>query len=340
MWLRLLISAGLMAVLLGFMVDLPAAWQAMAHSRWEYFAWLAVWITLDRLVMTYKWRLLLLCRGLNIGMWESLKAYYIASFAGCFLPSTVGADAMRIAAVSGPERPSDLVAASVVLERALGFLAAALAAGLALVLLAGLKVDLPRRVLWLSLAALAVAGLAVVASLSGWLGTWLERLVERSASRGKVLSWIARFLKAYNDYRRHRGTLMVFLILSVAEQSVPVVGTWLTALAFQVDLSLLQATAIAPLAHLFMRIPVSVSGFGVAEGLYVAFFSLLGLKPTDSFMLGLVANLSIVVTTAPGAFFYARGGFRARQPSLAEAKGASGQTSVSPPPEDQSTSGG
>jgi uncharacterized protein (TIRG00374 family) len=315
MWLRLLISAGLMAVLLGFMVDLPAAWQAIARSRWEYFAWLAVWITIDRLVMTYKWRLLLVCRGLDIGIWESLKAYYIASFAGCFLPSTVGGDAMRVAAVSGPKRPSDLVAASVVLERALGFLAAALAAGLALVLLAGLKVELPRRVLWLSLVALAVAGVAVVASLSGWLGAKLERLVERMASRSKVLAWIARFLKAYNEYRQHRGTLITFLILSVAEQSVPVVGTWLTALAFQIDLSLLQAIVIAPLAHLFMRIPVSVSGFGVAEGLYVAFFSLIGLRPTDSFMLGLVANLSIVVTTLPGAFFYARGGLHARRRS-------------------------
>jgi uncharacterized protein (TIRG00374 family) len=327
MWFRLVISAGLMAVLLGFMVDLPAAWKAMANSRWEYFVWLAVWITIDRLVMTYKWRLLLVCRGLAIGMWESLKAYYIASFAGCFLPSTVGGDAMRVAAVSGPDRPSDLVAASVVLERALGFVAAALAAGLALVLLAGLKVDLPKRVLWLSLAALAVAGLAVVASLSGWLGAWLERLVEKSASRGKVLNWIARFLKAYNDYRQHRGTLLYFLVLSVAEQSVPVVGTWLTALAFQVNLSLLEAMAIAPLAHLFMRIPVSVSGFGVAEGLYVAFFSLIGLKPTDSFMLGLVANLSIVVTTVPGAFFYSKGGLRSRKASKAGA-------------DDQSTSDG
>jgi uncharacterized protein (TIRG00374 family) len=315
MWLRLLISLGLMAILLSFLVDPWQAWQYLAGARWEYFGLLAAWITLDRLLMTYKWRLLLTSRGLAIGFWQALKAYYIASFAGCFLPSTIGADAMRVAAVSGPERPSDLVAASVVLERALGFVAAALAAGLALVLLAGLAVEVPRRVLWVSMAALAAGGLAVVFSLSGRLGAWLERLTHKMGRRGRVLSWVTGFLRSYNQYRRQGPTLAAFLVLSVVEQSVPVVGTWLTALAFRVDLSLLQATAIVPLAHLFMRVPVSVSGFGVAEGLYVAFFSLVALAPTDAFMLGLVANLSILVTTLPGAFFYAGGGLRGREPA-------------------------
>jgi uncharacterized membrane protein YbhN (UPF0104 family) len=98
------------------------------------------------------------------------------------------------------------------------------------------------------------------------------------------------------------------------EQSGPVVGTWLTAKAFGIELSLLESAAVAPLALLFTRIPVSLSGFGVVEGLYVAFFALVGLSATESFLLGLVANLSIVVTTLPGAFFYTSGGIQAWSP--------------------------
>jgi hypothetical protein len=120
-------------------------------------------------------------------------------------------------------------------------------------------------------------------------------------------------LAAYGEYRNHPLALAWFLLLSIIEQSVPVVGTWLTALAFNIDLSLLESAAIAPLALLFTRIPVSVSGFGVVEGLYVAFFGLVGLSATDSFILGLIANLSIVITTLPGALFYAVGGLKGRE---------------------------
>lgn len=312
--LRIAVSGGLMLLLLGWLVDLRAAGQALAGAHWGPFAWLALWITADRWLMSYKWRLLLTCRGLEVGSWEAFRAYYVASFAGCFLPSTVGADAMRVAAVSGPARPSAAVAASVVVERALGFLAAALAALLALFLLAGLARELPPGVMAWSLGLLAAAMLAVAATLMGPLAAWLEGLAARWEGRRKVVSWLGRFLAAYGLYRRHKGVLLWFLFLSLLEQSVPVVGTWLAALALDIPLTLLEAAAVAPVALLFTRIPVSLSGFGVVEGLYVAFFSLVGLTATHSFLLGLVANLSVLVATLPGALFYARGGFRSPPP--------------------------
>ena len=155
-----------MAGLLLFMVDIPSAWRAVRHCEWSYLAWLALWITLDRVLMSCKWRLLVVCRGLSLGHWQALKAYYLASFAGCFLPSTVGADAMRIAAVRGENRPSEVMAASVVMERTLGFLASAAAAAAACFLLAGQKADLPPGLFLWSLALMAGLGLATIFSLS------------------------------------------------------------------------------------------------------------------------------------------------------------------------------
>ena len=309
--IRLAVSLGLLAGLLLFMVDIPSAWKAVRHCDWSYMAWLALWITLDRVLMSYKWRLLVVCRGLGLGHWQALKAYYLASFAGCFLPSTVGADAMRIAAVRGENRPSEVIAASVVMERSLGFLASAVAAAAACFLLASLKADLPPGLFPWSLALMAGLGLAMIFSLSRRPAAWLRSLPERLRHRGAAFRWAGRFLSAYADYRDHASTLAVFLLLSILEQSGPVVGTWLAAKALHIDLGLLQAAAVTPVALLFTRIPVSVSGFGVVEGLYVAFFSLVGLNATDSFLLGLVATLSIVVTTVPGAFFYTSSGFRA-----------------------------
>ena len=51
----------------------------------------------DRLLMVYKWRRLLLAKGVDVGFGEAARAYYVASFASIFLPLTIGADVVRVA---------------------------------------------------------------------------------------------------------------------------------------------------------------------------------------------------------------------------------------------------
>ena len=279
-------------------MDLKAAGRALARCDLLYLAYLALWLSLDRVLMSYKWQLLLACRGIAVGQAEALKAYYVATFAGSFLPSTVGGDALRVAAVCGDGRPSEAVAASVFLERVLGFVAAAL----------------PPWWVWpfgrhqpggaggvhlLDPGLLAALLIVLAFSLSAPSGRLLEKMRLRLEKRGRIGSWAARFLLAYHAYRGHRLTLIWFLLLSFIEQSAPVVGTWLAARALHVELSLWQAAAVTPLAFFFARLPVAVSSFGVVEGLYVAFFALVGLNPTDSFLLGFLLNLGVVITSLP-----------------------------------------
>ncbi len=307
-WLRAAISGALMLFLFYFLVDPRQAGAVLARAHWGYLAWLALWITLDRLLMTYKWRLLLTCRGLELGFWPALKAYYLASFAGCFLPSTVGADALRILAVKGPSRPAEVVAASVVIERTLGFLAAVIAALVGLCLLTWLAISLPHSFLAWSLGLGGLMAAAVVFSLSNRFGIFLGWVEARLEGWGRVGPWLGKALVAYHSYREHGPVLLWFLLLSILEQSGPVMGTWFTAMAFNIHLGLLAAAAVAPVALLFTRVPVSVSGFGVVEGLYVALFSLVGLRATDAFVLGFVGNIAVLLTTLPGAVFYLRSG--------------------------------
>ncbi len=310
-WLRLSISALLLFILLYFFVDLEQAWQALADSRWEFFVLLLVWMNADRFLMSYKWRLLLTCRGYAVGHGEALKAYYLATFVGCFLPSTLGADAFRVGIFSGPKRPSEVVAASIFLERALGFLAAAIAAVVGLVLLAGLASGLPREFFYWAFAILAGGTLLVIASFSAAAGRLHQRLEGHLEQRGRLLSWASRFIKAYHEYRQHQGTLLWFLLLSVIEQAAPIVGNWLAARALNIELSLLEAAAVTPVVFLLARLPVSFSSFGVMEGLYVALFGLVGVAPTQAFLLGLITNLASLASALPAVPFYLAGGARA-----------------------------
>ena len=60
--------------------------------------------------MAWKWWLLVRSRDAALGLWAAVRAYYLASFAGYFLPMTVGADAVRIGALAGTSRGAVLVA--------------------------------------------------------------------------------------------------------------------------------------------------------------------------------------------------------------------------------------
>ena len=317
-WLRLGISLALLLVLLLFFVDLPKAWQALVNARWEFLLLLLVAFTLDRCLMSYKWRLLLVSQGYPAGHGESLKAYYLATFAGCFLPSTLGADAVRVGLFARPDRPSQAVAASIFLERALGFVAAALAAVIGLVLLAGLSSELPPEFFYWSFGLLAAACLAVALSFSAWAGRLHASVDARWRAKSRVLAWFLDFVAAYHQYRRHRGVLLWFLFLSFIEQGAPIIFNWLSARALHIDLSLLQAAAVTPVVFFLARLPVSFSSFGVLEGLYVAFFRLVGIGATSAFLIGFMINLGSMVSALPAVPMYLRGGMRAAKSDPAE----------------------
>jgi hypothetical protein len=187
-WLRMLISAVLMLVLLTFLVDLGAAWQAIKQADWAWFGWLAVWITLDRLLMAYKWRLLLICRGIAISHLAEHKGLLSGQFRGLFSAQHHRGrrHAGGLGERPGRRGPASLVAASVVMERPWAFLASALAAGLALLLLVGLVGSLPPGLLWPSLAVLALVSLGVVISLFGPFSPFSGKPAGTPSSRGKL----------------------------------------------------------------------------------------------------------------------------------------------------------
>jgi uncharacterized protein (TIRG00374 family) len=306
-----------MAVYLLFLVDLTDAWQHVAHADWAYLALLALLITMDRMLMSGKWLLLVRCQGMALSFAHALRSYYLATFMGTFLPTTLGADAVRVGALRTEQLPSSLVTASIVMERALGFVAASLTAMVALVLFFEVTGRVPLRTMEITMTLLAVSVGGLLISVSSWAGNLavacMEKLKRWSGHRpwlAKVLPWIGKVLDAYGQYRNHRAALAWFLLLSLLEQSAPVLGTWLAALALHIDLTLFNAAAVAPLAMLCTRVPLSVAGFGVIEGFYMVFFPLVGVSLSDSFLLGMVGDLSVLAATVPGGILLAITGWR------------------------------
>ena len=82
--------------------------------------------TVDRVLMTYKWVRLLRCKSIIIPLFQGMKIYCASMIWGIFMPSTIGADAIRIFKISQKGHDAKEIIASVIIERMLGFLSALL----------------------------------------------------------------------------------------------------------------------------------------------------------------------------------------------------------------------
>ena len=296
---RLALSIGLLLLLLLF-VDRARMGRLLADVKPGAVLVVILLVTLDRILMAWKWWLLIRGRDAAVPLWAAVRAYYLASFAGWFLPMTVGADAVRVAALGGGGRTSGLVA-SIVLERAVGALAQAVLAIISLGTLValGLGADIGPRERWLLLLMMAVAFAAFPFSFP--VTRWLARRLEGASGWRRGLAGLAG---SYADYGSAWRLVLAFFGLTLLEGAFPVVIHYAVGRALHLDPGWTFYIATVPLVFLVARLPVSLGGLGVLELSFVYLATLLGLGRTEAFAIALLAEGLTVFSLLPGAVAY------------------------------------
>src|SRR6185436_4300183 len=84
--LRVLLSLSLVAFLLRF-IDVTTLIDALAAANPLLVILALAWLLFDRIIMAYRWRILLLAKSISIPLLQLTKIYFIGNFWGLFLPS-------------------------------------------------------------------------------------------------------------------------------------------------------------------------------------------------------------------------------------------------------------
>ncbi len=286
-WLvRLLLSAGLLGGLV-WAVGIDAI-TSIRIERWVWLPAVFVLANLDRLLMAFKWSLLLEAQGLRPGFRSVLASYYSGTLWGALLPMSVGADLVRGVHLYRSTAEGRRVVASIVMERLLG-LVATLIVGLVSAFLAVWLVGAGLLVLAIVLSVGCITALLLIAGLLGsrrlaWLAVHiLRRQRRRWATR------LAAAHRAFRQYRRFPGTLSAFTGLSIVEQWLPAVCDFCAARAIGMDVPLWPFVVFVPLIVAASRIPLTVGGFGLREGLFVVLFGYAGINAAAALAVGLSA---------------------------------------------------
>ncbi|MCB0978393.1 MAG: flippase-like domain-containing protein [Acidimicrobiales bacterium] len=304
---RLAVSALLLWLLV---TKIGTNWsEAIPDPTAKTVAWLVGALALTALgvvVSAVRWAAVLDALDVAAPFRRLVSLYFAGLFMGNVLPSTIGGDALRISRLSRDTGEGPTVFASVVLERLTGWIVLPVMTITGLVVNPGLR-ELGR-------ASRLAAGVA--------FGTLLL-LVGVLVLTGRPGKGIEGRLEHNEGWRRFTGAVRFGIQHLVREplQAARIVGFGFTYQLILICAALMAARALnlpsgagptallafVPAVLIAQVLPISISGLGVREGLFVLFLNPLGVPRSQAIALGLLLYLLNLVVSLLGAPSFAVG---------------------------------
>lgn len=309
---QVIISSILLAILL-YNLDLDQLKRTFTNVDYFYLLICLMLPFSNRILMPAKWNLLLRAKNIYVPWFQVIQIYYISSFLGTFLPPTVGSDSVRAYYISKRGHQLSDVISSILVERVIGLIGllvlGMIAALLFLTLFSQYTFDLGNVFLFIALSFIVITG-SFLLSLSDWISSYILNFTKRFTEKkiiGKSVSSVRNFYQSYILYKRKKGTLLLFFMLTLLEISLRIGRCYIIALTINTNIQLSYFFAFVPIILVAVRLPISLSGFGIHEGGFVYFLSLVDISKTSSFTIGIIDHLIVLYAVLPGALFYVFG---------------------------------
>ena len=295
---RVAITAAILAYL-ATRIDMAEAARAVAAIDLQYLGLVLVMVGIDRAVMILRWVLLLRASRTPISTGDATRLFLVSSFVGSFLPAGIGADAARAyGRADGKPSGSDALA-SVAVDRVLGVLSLVLMAVIGVVAWAP-----SGRTDWRIAAIIVVVAAACVAVF--WADDWLRKLLPSHRHERFLTRRVLRIADAVSRYRGHRGALVHVLIWSIVVQVLRITQAYVLALGLGMAVPFSYFLLFMPLGLLMLLLPISISGFGLPQGVIVWLLRPMGVADTQSFALSTLIILTGLAGNLPGMWLWLR----------------------------------
>ena len=293
--LQVVVSAGVIAYLL-WQIDVGRTIDLIGSSNgWDLLGAYAIFLA-TTWGMAWRWQALLASKGIQEPLGWLTKLYFVGYAAGQVLPTSIGGDAVRIAAHA--RRRPDVkgeAAGAVLMERVLGSAGTLVLVAIGLVLAIG-RYDNIQLLIWLELA-FVVFVLGLFALLfSRRTNAWLQ---ERGGARRLARAFRSVWL-ALHGYREKASVLWIVLAVTVVLQFARIIAIWLCGEAVGLNLSPLVYIVMGPLLFLVMMVPFTINGLGVREAFFIAFLARFDVSADAAFATGFLFYAVTVATSIPG----------------------------------------
>lgn len=251
-----------------------------------------------------RWDLILQALASPLRRRQVAEFFLIGLFFNQALPSSIGGDALRIWRSYNAGLRLGRAVSSVLLDRALGFVALFLLAAVGLPWSFQLFGDHPMRWAPPLFIAAALLGLTVLLTLDRLPQSW---------RRWRVVRGLAGLAHDGRQVLLKPRPLLAMLAVGLASAVAAVGVVWLLGQALGLPLSFLSCLMLVPILFTVTAVPISLAGWGLREGAAIFLFGLVGLEEHDALALSLAFGLLAALTSLPGGLVWALTRERARR---------------------------
>lgn len=304
--LKLAISVGLIAYVIHKTgLDTQAGQASFLETLrnvnpWYFAASLLVGVMLN-VTSSWRWRILLKSKGINVSLLRLLAYYYIGRFFNMFMPTSMGGDVARVYDLGKYTGNNYEALASVFMERFIGMVVLAVVSAIVLL---GHEQTLPLItnsllfviglmlfVLWL---VLDVRVFNFFARLLGRLHPFFKRIFDK----------LGMVHHAIYSYKNDKKTLLFVVSISTLFYMLAVINVWISAKAFEPNIVFSDMLLAVPAIMLIMNLPVSIGGLGLMEAAYTTIFVLFGYSPELALSTALLMRFKTIVNAFIGGMVH------------------------------------
>ncbi len=333
--IRIVVSVGLLMFLF-YKMGPTKIFDAIRGANPVYVLAIFGLMFTEHLHGTYKWMILLRHTASNVPFWPMLRVRYLSSFIGTFGLGAVTIELVRMYGLARYTNDLAMSFTSILMDRLLGL------TGLSLMILIGVVMQSRETVagieFWAGGAmALILAGWIAImnrrfrtftdktlAHVQSWIGNHQHQPADhdepldahptvwvrtgRAVARllFKILAAIRdkqkKVYQSLDAYRGRPGLLTWAMVQSLIFNVLRILVVWTGALAIGIDVPIGAFFVATPIVIFAMLIPISMSGWGVRESMFVYLLvGLYGAQEETVLAMSLLIGVCAVLSTLPGA---------------------------------------
>ena len=277
--------------------------EALRKANWSWL-WIGVAVFLvSSLLATVRWKILLHVQGIEMRWVKTWQLFMIGMFFNLFMLGSTGGDVVKMFLTMREARNNKAAALlSVFMDRAIGMMALILISLGFLYLRYDVLSHSPASsaliytLIWLLVAAVSVTlGMFVVSAFG-----WVHYLPKWTPLRGQI---VEVSIACHMYAKAWRQTIWAFLI-SFPLLAMFFITFYCAAKAFTDQLCLVDVFAVLPIVAVITAIPISVSGIGLRESLFVSLLAPFGVGAAVATLISVTGFLINMVGSLIGGLVF------------------------------------
>jgi hypothetical protein len=303
-WLGFALKAGIslgILALIAVRTDLARIGTLLASVDGTTIAAVIALMMVQALIGAYRWVLVMRRVEITMAFWAALQALYVSLFLNQCLPSYVGADVYRVYWLYRENHPLGSAVRGVVIDR--------VSAIIVLVLMLGVSLPL----LFVRLRAPAVQGGLAMVLLGGLAGTAVffgGDLLPKRWQRSRLVGELAVLSATARRVLLTGRTGAAVVCLAVLIHVITAVVMFNFARNLGLPLTPLDCLLFMPPIMLLAAVPISISGWGVREGVMVGALSMIGVGTEQALALSVLLGFTMLANGVIGVLPLILGGQR------------------------------